>query len=98
MKLAIADRRLAIMPLNVNASTQHAPSQMESAVVVHQSSLLDALATLFEAFWDRALPLSFSAEAGKDLGTEGDDEEMEVGLALLHPGLTPAGHAHHRAI
>ncbi len=98
MKLAIADRRLAIMPLNVNASTQHTPSQMESAVVVHQSSLLDALATLFEAFWDRALPLSFSAEVGKDLGTEGGDEEMEVVLALLTAGLTDEAIAHQLGI
>src|SRR5260221_13409104 len=61
---------------------------MESAVVVHQSSLLDALATLFEAFWDRALPLSFSAEVVKDLGTEAGDEEIQAVLALLIAELT----------
>jgi predicted transcriptional regulator len=98
MKLAIADRRLAIMPLNVNASTHYIPTQVESAVVVHQSSLLDALATLFEAFWDRALSLSFSAEVGKDMGTEGDDEEMEVVLALMTAGLTDEAIAHQLGI
>jgi sugar-specific transcriptional regulator TrmB/DNA-binding CsgD family transcriptional regulator len=98
MKLAIADRRLAIMPLIVNAPTHNAPSQVESAVVVHQSSLLDALATLFAAFWDRSLPLSFSAEAGKELGTEEDDEERELLLSLLTAGLTDEAIAHQLGI
>ena len=94
MKLAIADRRLAIIPLIVNAPTPNTPSQVESAVVVHQSSLLDALATLFEAFWDRALPLSFSPEIGKDHGIDGTDEERELLLALLTAGLTDEAIAH----
>ena len=88
MKLAIADRQLAIIPLIVNAPTHDTPSQVESAVVVYQSSLLDALAMLFEALWERALPLSFSAEMEMDLGAEGDDEERELLLALLTAGLT----------
>jgi DNA-binding CsgD family transcriptional regulator len=87
MKLAIADRRLAIMPLIVNISAPNA-SQVESAVVVHQSSLLDALATLFEAFWERALPLPFATEARKDHETEEDDDEREFLLGLLTAGLT----------
>lgn len=93
MKLAIADRQLAIIPLVANASARDAPardapSQVESAVVVHESSLLDALATLFEAFWDRALPLTFSAKEAIDLPAEGDDEERGRLLALLTAGLT----------
>jgi DNA-binding MarR family transcriptional regulator len=88
MKLAIADRQLAIIPLIVNSPTHDTPSQVESAVVVYQSSLLDALAMLFEALWERALPLSFSAEMERDLGAEGDDEERDLLLALLTAGLT----------
>jgi DNA-binding CsgD family transcriptional regulator len=86
MKLAIADRQLAILPLIVN--TPNAPSQVESAVVVHQSSLLDALVMLFEMFWERSLPLPFSAVEGKEAGAEGDDEDRERILALLTAGLT----------
>lgn len=88
MKLAIADRQLAIIPLVANAPSRDAPSQVESAVVVHESSLLDALATLFEEFWDRALPLTFTANEAMDLPTEGDDEEQGRLLALLTAGLT----------
>jgi DNA-binding NarL/FixJ family response regulator len=98
MKLAIADLRLAIMPLIVHVSAQNATSQVESAVVIHQSSLLDALATLFEAFWERALPLSFSAEAGMDLGPEEDEQAMELLLALLTAGLTDEAIAHQLGI
>ncbi|MER6583565.1 helix-turn-helix domain-containing protein [Nonomuraea sp. NPDC001023] len=52
MKLAIADRRTAILPLNADASAHSG-----SAVIVHSSSLLDALVTLFEVLWRTALPL-----------------------------------------
>ncbi|WP_433419788.1 helix-turn-helix transcriptional regulator [Microtetraspora malaysiensis] len=59
MKLAIADRRTAILPLSADASA-HA----DSAVIVHSSSLLDALVTLFEVLWRSALPLPiFDARA-----------------------------------
>jgi DNA-binding NarL/FixJ family response regulator len=98
MKLAIADRRLAIMPLIVNAATHNAPSQVESSVMVHQSSLLDALATLFEAFWDRALPLFFSTETEKDLEAEEDDEKRELLLSYLTAGLTDEAIAHQLGI
>ncbi|MEU5869129.1 MULTISPECIES: helix-turn-helix transcriptional regulator [unclassified Nonomuraea] len=52
MKLAIADRRTAILPLST-----HASAHSDSAVIVHSSSLLDALVTLFEVLWRSALPL-----------------------------------------
>ena len=94
MKLAIADRQLAIIPLIVHAPSDDAPSQVESAVVVHESSLLNALATLFEVFWDRALPLSFSSQAGIELGMEEDDGERGPLLALLTSGLTDEAIAH----
>ncbi len=88
MKLAIADHRLAILPLIADAPSQDAPAQVESAIVVHPSSLLDALVTLFDVLWERALPLASSEAAAKDLGSEGEDEEWESLLALLTAGLT----------
>lgn len=88
MNLAIADHRLAIMPLLTTASTSQDLSQMESAIIVHQSALLDALATLFEAFWGRALPLSISIEVTRDQEAGRSGEEMALLLALLTAGLT----------
>jgi DNA-binding NarL/FixJ family response regulator/DNA-binding MarR family transcriptional regulator len=52
MKMAIADRKTAILPL-----TTEAPALIDSAIVVHTSTLLDALVTLFEVLWRSALPL-----------------------------------------
>lgn len=49
-KLAIADRRLAILPLTSD-------QQVDSALIVHSSSLLDALVALFELLWRTGLPL-----------------------------------------
>lgn len=88
MKLAIADSQLAIMPLSVNAPSPNTPFQVESAVVIHHSSLLDALILLFEAFWLQALPLSFSTDSRKDVMPEGADAETGLLLALLTAGLT----------
>ncbi|MEU6714481.1 LuxR C-terminal-related transcriptional regulator [Nonomuraea sp. NPDC046802] len=65
MKLAIADRKSAILPLSTDASA-HA----DSAVIVHSSTLLDALVTLFEVLWRSSLPLpakSFSPSAAESL-------------------------------
>jgi DNA-binding CsgD family transcriptional regulator len=94
MKLAIADRRLALMPIISHPQAPDAPSQVESAFVIHQSSLLDALATLFDAIWETALPLSPAAVAEKKQGATDDDaddadeEDRERLLELLTAGLT----------
>lgn len=67
MKLAIADRRLAIVPLymkDVNGSTP----LIEEALMVHPGSLLDALATNFEILWARAMPVN-------DLCRKNDDSD-----------------------
>jgi sugar-specific transcriptional regulator TrmB len=52
IKLAIADRRTAMLPL----TSEHA-SSVDSSLVVHPSALLDALVSLFEALWHTGLPL-----------------------------------------
>ncbi|MGE5333598.1 MAG: TrmB family transcriptional regulator [Nitrososphaerota archaeon] len=88
MKLAIADRRLAIMPFITQAADPNTPAAVESAVVFHQSSLLDALVTLFEEVWERALLLPFATETEASAGTENEEEENDRLLALLTAGLT----------
>jgi len=57
MKLAIADRRLAIVPLYVKDSNG-SPPRIEEALMVHPGSLLDALAANFDILWPRALPVN----------------------------------------
>lgn len=50
MKLAIGDRRQALLPLAADQVT-------DSALVIHSSSLLDALVRMFELLWEQALPI-----------------------------------------
>jgi predicted transcriptional regulator len=52
LKLVLADDRVAVIPFSL------APRGEASAYVVHRSSLLSALGALFEAEWERAIPLS----------------------------------------
>jgi sugar-specific transcriptional regulator TrmB len=56
LKLVVADRRMAIIPLQ----TQRAG---DPALVVRSSSLLDALCELFEMIWERAAPISLDDSA-----------------------------------
>ncbi|MEV4010476.1 helix-turn-helix transcriptional regulator [Nonomuraea angiospora] len=80
MKLAIADRKTAILPLST-AATSHA----DSAVIVHSSTLLDALVTLFEVLWRSALPLPAKPPATLPSGpAELPDPEL---FTLLAAGL-----------
>ncbi|MFJ7078908.1 hypothetical protein [Streptomyces sp. NPDC098781] len=55
VKLAIADRRLAIMPLSLDLGDD------VRAAVVRPSALLDALIDLAEALWSQALPIGAPA-------------------------------------
>lgn len=76
-KLAIADRRLAILPL-----TSQQREMVDSALIVHASTLLDALVGLFETLWRAAVPLpdgGLAASADADPGEWAD----------------PVGRAHH---
>lgn len=77
MKLAIADDQLAMMPLSPDRP------QLESAVFVHASSLLDALIALFERLWRTATPLNHHSI--------GDNGQLSVDearlLSLLLAGL-----------
>jgi sugar-specific transcriptional regulator TrmB/DNA-binding CsgD family transcriptional regulator len=83
MKLAIADRREAILPL----SFEQTPEQ---ALVVHGSNLLTALVALFELLWDLAVPLpstrgevAAALVTDASLGIDGDEiaRLMAAGLS-----------------
>lgn len=50
MKLAIADRSVALLPLVLE-------DMVESALVVRKCALLDALVVLFELLWDQSSPI-----------------------------------------
>lgn len=79
LKLAIADRRVALVPL-----TSDQPSMVASALV-HSCGLLDALIELFEVLWDRAAPLRLhQPAAGDNGGVSARDHEL---LALMVAGM-----------
>lgn len=89
MKMVIADRRVALLPLNIFSRDQETES-----VLIHESSLLDALVALFEALWERAVPLSLhDDDAG--LVRNGNNEDISARdrniLSLLSAGLSDQG-------
>lgn len=77
-KLAIADRRLAILPL-----TSDQPNMVESALMVHASTLLDALVGLFEILWRDAVPLPAPDDG------EGTTAPLLAELTTHTPGASP---------
>ncbi|MFG2053375.1 helix-turn-helix domain-containing protein [Micromonospora sp. NPDC048930] len=56
MKLAIGDRRLAILPLGAQSA--------DAAVCIRPSTLLDALVQLFELLWAQATPIVAPTQEG----------------------------------
>ncbi|MGH9772621.1 MAG: helix-turn-helix domain-containing protein [Candidatus Acidiferrales bacterium] len=81
-KMLISDQRIALIPLS--------PSQPTSpTLLVRSSALLDALCTLFELFWERATPISFT-RAGA-LERSEPDTQLSAGtedlLLLMAAGL-----------
>lgn len=81
LKLAISDRSAALLPLSGEQST-------DSALVIHASTLLEALIALFELLWKTAVPLPEESVPGHD---------MEL-LALLAAGLKDESIARHLGI
>lgn len=81
MKVAIADRKLALIPLRLD--------EPNTALVVHPSPLLEAVITMVEALWERAVPIRFSG--GKVQSLDEQLEELsrddEMLLALMAAGL-----------
>lgn len=81
LKLLIADDHLAIIPLSL------APGGHSAAYQVHRSPMLTALEALFEAEWDRSMPLT---EVGADPEPDGPDAETHTLLTLLASGASDA--------
>ncbi|MFF4959784.1 helix-turn-helix domain-containing protein [Streptomyces sp. NPDC001222] len=89
LKLVICDSRDALIPFSL------APGGLSAAYLVHSSPLLAALESLFEAEWERALPLCVTGQAPRTGATEeppddGPDVETRHLLTLLAAGLTDA--------
>jgi DNA-binding CsgD family transcriptional regulator len=81
IKLAIADRALALLPLDWTSQTP------DAAVLVYPCGLLDALAALFESIWSLATPLTLTGPDGVAPLAEISAEDHEL-LSLLVAGLT----------
>lgn len=88
LKLAIADRRLALLPLDLDV--EHA-----QAALIRESTLLDALLELFEVYWRRAVPIGigagvYAADTGETAWNDtsvGEPEDRQL-AQLLASGLT----------
>ncbi|MEV0390624.1 helix-turn-helix transcriptional regulator [Nonomuraea sp. NPDC050643] len=87
VKLALNDEPMAVMPL------RHDRHVVESALVVRDSTLLDALAELFEMCWERAVPLR--VRQGRLAEATGAADARRDLLPLLAAGLTDAAVAAH---
>lgn len=85
MKLAIADHRMALLPLRLD------DPGLEASLVVHPSPLLDSLMELFELEWERATPIrlehAVDDQSPKAPDIDATDRELVV---LLAAGLTDA--------
>lgn len=79
VKMFIADDTLGLISLD-------RPASSDSALVIHQSSLLDTLIALFEAVWADAVPMRFSAAASSDEPPLSPNRQTLLGL--LAAGLT----------
>lgn len=79
MKLIIVDGSSAYIAFDLS------DPDVTAGIVVHPSSLLDALIILFELLWDRGIPLTFANAGGLEpLGTSSEDDRL---LTLLATGL-----------
>lgn len=86
VRLAIADRKLAICPL-VPDDARPVPSP--SAALIRSSELLDALVALFESQWERATPV---------LADQPDEQLDTLLLSLLVSGLPDKSIATHLGV
>jgi DNA-binding Lrp family transcriptional regulator len=75
LKLAIADARVALLPLSLDLETAQ-------VALIHESTLLDALVDLFQTYWDLAVPIGDETSEPREI-----DEETRQLLTLQASGL-----------
>ncbi|MEV4801710.1 helix-turn-helix domain-containing protein [Nonomuraea sp. NPDC049421] len=80
MKLGISDDRLAIIPL-----MRAGDDVLSASYLIHPSPLLDALIALFEALWERSVPVRLNGELASEQELSPDEERL---LTLLAAGAT----------
>jgi sugar-specific transcriptional regulator TrmB/DNA-binding CsgD family transcriptional regulator len=83
MKLVVADRSHAIVPARADSATIEA-----GHVLVHPSTLLDALVTVFEALWAQATPLLVDPSGSLVEVADAPSAEDRIVLSLFLAGLT----------
>jgi sugar-specific transcriptional regulator TrmB/DNA-binding CsgD family transcriptional regulator len=96
MKLAIADRTQALLPLAADAV-------IDSALVVHTSALLEALIRMFELLWDQSVPVVRAHESAIDqrlltllsAGLKDDAIARQLGVSSRTIGRRVAELMHH---
>jgi|RhiMethySRZTD1v2_1073278.scaffolds.fasta_scaffold135191_2 regulatory LuxR family protein/transcriptional regulator TrmB len=79
LKLVLSDRSTALIPV-VQSDPE---STYESALVVHQSTLLDALVTLFDIYWERGTEVAFDE---REMNGHGALDEDTI-ITLLAAGV-----------
>lgn len=86
MKVAISDRRLALIPLRLDEPNI-------AALMVYPSPLLEAVITMVDALWERAVPIRFAGAEVRTMDGQlkelSDDDRML--LAFMAAGLKDEG-------
>ncbi|MCP2262804.1 helix-turn-helix domain-containing protein [Promicromonospora thailandica] len=81
LKLIVVDRELALLPLTSSGD-------VVGALLVRESTLLDALMALFEIVWEQASPLLLGASGlAGEVADHVDDDDARI-LGLMLSGLT----------
>ena len=83
-KLTLFDDVAATLPLTGHPRSREAGSK--AVIVVHRSPMLDALAALFEAYWDQAVPLVLDAHGVPTTGAPMASAEDAELIRLLAAG------------
>ena len=81
MKLAIADQRIAIVPLRIDVSERG--SMLDGLIVVHSSPLLEALARLFDLVWTQAATPMLSVRETEPSDRALDATDRDILLLLV---------------
>lgn len=100
LKLIIVDRALAFVLMAASSTHPSGPDRPREpgALVVRESSLLDALLALFESVWSRAIPLVTAADGLAESTPDALDELDARIIGLLLSGFTDQAVANQLAL